>query len=104
MARLRRKGGDVLFALRLTPKGGRDAVEGWIVGADGSEYMKARVASPPEDGKANAALIALLAKTLAVPKTTIAIAAGETARMKTILLASPSPDTLRRLETIGAGQ
>ena len=103
-ARVRLGERGVSLTLRLTPKGGRDAVEGWIVGADGSEHLKARVASPPEDGKANAALIALLAKTLAVPKTTIAIAAGETARMKTILLASPSPDTLRRLETIGAGQ
>jgi len=102
MARLRRRDGDILFAVRLTPKGGRDAVEGWKLGADGNEHLKARVASPPEDGKANSALIALLAKTLGVPKSTIAIAAGQTSRLKTIQLAAPPPDAIRRLETIGA--
>jgi uncharacterized protein (TIGR00251 family) len=102
MARLRRRDGGILFVLRLTPKGGRDAVEGWCAAADGTEHLKARVASPPEDGKANTALIALLAKTLAVPKSTIAIVAGETARLKTIHLAAPSPEAIARLETIGA--
>ena len=102
MPRLRRRGGDILFALRLTPKGGRDAVEGWATGADGSEHLKARVASPPQDGKANAALIALLAKIFGVPKTTIVLVAGETSRMKTVRLTSPAPDAIRRLENIGA--
>ncbi len=104
MARLRTRDGGILFALRLTPKGGRDAVEGWSVGADGSEHLKARVASPPEDGKANAALIALLAKTLDVRKTTIEIIAGETSRLKTIAIAAPAAETIRRLETIGAAK
>ncbi len=104
MARWRRRDDGVSFLLRLTPKGGRDAVDGWSAGADGAELLKARVASPPEDGKANAALIALLAKTLAVPKTTIAIVAGETSRIKTIHLAAPPPDSIRRLETIGAAK
>jgi len=98
MARLRRRGDGVSFLLRLTPKGGRDAIGGWGMGADGTEHLKARVASPPQDGKANAALIALLAKTFGLPKTKITIVAGETARLKTIHLASPPPEAIARLE------
>ncbi len=67
----------VRIAVRLTPKGGRDGIDGWRDGV-----LTARVAVPPEDGKANAALIALLAKSLAVPKSAIQIASGETARNK----------------------
>ena len=101
MARLRDVDGGVVFALRLTPKGGRDAVEGWTQGADGREHLKARVSVAPEDGKANAALIALLAKTLGLPKSSIRIAAGETSRQKTIAIKSDSPALKARLETWG---
>jgi uncharacterized protein len=38
----------------------------------------------PDKGKANAAVIALLAKTLGLPKSSIAVTAGHTARLKTI--------------------
>jgi uncharacterized protein YggU (UPF0235/DUF167 family) len=59
------------------------------------------VAAPPEDGKANAALIALLAKTLGVPKSAIRIASGETARMKAIVIEPAPPALAARLETWG---
>ncbi|MEI9885508.1 MAG: DUF167 family protein [Rhizomicrobium sp.] len=101
MARLRVTGGGVLFHLRLTPKGGRDAVECWVAGADGKEHLKARVGAPPEDGKANAALIALLAKTFGVPRSTIRIAAGAAARLKTIAIRSTAPALVARLEKWG---
>jgi uncharacterized protein YggU (UPF0235/DUF167 family) len=42
------------LAVRLTPRGGRDAVEGWATGADGRSFLKARVAAPPVEGEANA--------------------------------------------------
>lgn len=74
------------LAVRLTPRGGRDAVEGWALDADGRPYLKVRVASPPVDGAANAALIALLAKTLGTPRSTIRITSGETARIKRLEL------------------
>ena len=54
------------FRVRLTPKGGRDAIEGWWRDAAGRSALKARVAAPPEDGKANTALISLVAQTLEV--------------------------------------
>ena len=71
------------FRGRLTPKGGRDAIDGWW--ADGTgRALKARVAAPPEDGKANAALIGLLARTLDVRKSDVRIALGAASRVKTI--------------------
>jgi uncharacterized protein (TIGR00251 family) len=76
--------GILRFAVRLTPRGGRNAIDGWVEDAAGKKHLKARVSLPPEDGKANKALIALLAKALDIPKSSIRIAAGETSRLKTI--------------------
>jgi uncharacterized protein YggU (UPF0235/DUF167 family) len=76
--------GGVRFQVRLTPKGGRDAVEGWNASANGETHLKARVRAVPEDGKANAALVELLADVLGVNKSAVRIAAGQTARLKTV--------------------
>ena len=100
-ARVRGQGDACIFAVRLTPKGGRDALEGWIAGAEGRMFLKARVAAPPEDGKANAALIALLAKTLGVAKSRVHLVAGETSRLKTIRIESVSAELVARIETYG---
>ena len=85
-----------VLAVRLTPRGGRDAVEGWAVDADGRPYLKVRVASPPVDGAANAALIAFMAKTLKIPRSAIRIASGETARIKRLeLVGVPAAELVR---------
>jgi len=68
--------------VRLTPRGGRDAVEGWARDADGRPYLKARVAAPPLDGAANAALEKLIAKALMRPKGAVRVVAGGQARVK----------------------
>lgn len=99
-ARVRINGAALSFKLRLTPKGGRDAIDGWTRGADGLEFLKARVAAPPEDGKANAALVALLSKSLGVPKSSIHIARGETARLKTIQISPAAASVAARLQTM----
>ncbi|HEY0106409.1 MAG TPA: DUF167 family protein [Rhizomicrobium sp.] len=101
MPRWRERGGGLSFVVRLTPKGGRDRIDGWDTGADGNSYLKTRVAMPPQDGKANAALIALLAKSLSVPKSNVAIVAGHAARLKTICISPAPPDLPARLERIG---
>lgn len=75
-----------ILAVRLTPRGGRDAIEGWAIDADGRPYLKVRVASPPVDGAANAALIAFLAKSLKIPRSDVRLASGETARIKRLEL------------------
>jgi hypothetical protein len=74
------------FRVRLTPKGGRDAIDGWWTDGVG-RALKARVAAPPEDGKANTALIGLLARTLDVRKSDVRIASGASSRVKTIEIA-----------------
>jgi uncharacterized protein (TIGR00251 family) len=79
------------FPVRLTPKGGRDAIEGWIEGPDGKRYLKARVSAPPEDGKANEALVRLIAKALDVGKTKVRIVSGAASRMKMIEAETESP-------------
>jgi uncharacterized protein YggU (UPF0235/DUF167 family) len=93
--------GLVSFQVRLTPKGGRDAVEGWVEGADGAVHLKARVRAAPEDGKANAALIALLAESLDVPKSAVRIASGTTARLKRVEIAGDGKALAARLEGLG---
>jgi uncharacterized protein len=77
--------------VRLTPKGGRDALDGIEALADGRKAVKARVRAVPEDGAANAALIGLIAKKLGVAKSLVAIAAGHTARLKTVVIEGDGP-------------
>jgi uncharacterized protein len=90
----------VTLWLRLTPKGGRDAIDGVETLADGRVVLKARVRAAPEDGRANAALIELIAKALAAPKRAVTIRSGETSRLKKLFIAGdPAPiiDALARL-------
>lgn len=73
---------ELSLAVRLTPSARRDAILGWADGADGTPVLKVSVTAVPEKGKANRALIALLAKEWRIPKTSIRIARGETDRNK----------------------
>ena len=83
----------IRFEVRLTPNAGRDEIAGLGEDANGKTHLKARVTAIPEKGKANKALIALLSKTLRVPKGAIAIVAGETSRVKTVEM-DGEPDEL----------
>ncbi|MGA0606128.1 DUF167 domain-containing protein [Phenylobacterium sp. VNQ135] len=70
------------LTVRVTPKGGRDAVDGWTCDEAGRPVLKVRVSAAPADGQANAAVVALIAKALGVPRSAVRIASGETARVK----------------------
>ena len=91
---------EVRLFVRLTPNGGRDAIDGWERGSDGAISVKARVSVPPEGGKANKALIALLSKTLRVPKTSIDIVSGETSRTKNLRIAVDPEVLVEKLEAL----
>jgi uncharacterized protein len=78
--------GGLALHVRLTPKSSRDSLEGVETLADGARVLKARVRAVPEDGKANAALIALVAKQIKCPASRIRLASGATSRQKTLLL------------------
>lgn len=92
---------DITFCVRLTPKGGRDAVDGWGRDANGAPVLRARVAAPPEDGKANAALVALLARAFAVPRSAVTISAGAAARTKRIRIEGGKEMLSARLNQFG---
>ena len=72
------------FAVRVTPKGGRDAIEGWTCDDAGRAVLKVRVAAAAADGAANAAVLTLLASRLGLPKSALTLVAGQTARLKRI--------------------
>ncbi|TAJ71542.1 MAG: DUF167 domain-containing protein [Phenylobacterium sp.] len=80
----------------MTPRGGRDAVEGWMTDDAGRAVLKLRVSAAAADGAANAAVIVLLAKALKLPKSAIRIAAGETARLKRLEIEGVDADDLAR--------
>jgi uncharacterized protein YggU (UPF0235/DUF167 family) len=75
------------LTVRLTPKGGRDALDGIVQLADGRTVLKARVRAAASEGEANSALVQLIARTLAVPPTSVSLIAGETARIKRLKIA-----------------
>lgn len=70
------------LAVRLTPRGGADRIDGWDTDAAGRRFLKARVRAAPENGEANAALESLIAKALGVPRSAVAVTRGATARLK----------------------
>ncbi|MCS4245339.1 uncharacterized protein (TIGR00251 family) [Rhizobium sp. BIGb0125] len=88
------------LSVRLTPNGGRDVLERLETSADDDVVLKARVSAVPENGKANKALIALLAKSLRVPKSTISFISGETARKKILRIDADPEDLIIKLEKL----
>jgi uncharacterized protein YggU (UPF0235/DUF167 family) len=82
-----RKGSDLLVEIRLTPRADRDRVDGAVTLSDGARVLGMRVRAVPEGGKANAAAAALLAAAAGVPKSSVTVVAGATARRKTLRLA-----------------
>jgi uncharacterized protein (TIGR00251 family) len=81
----------VLLRVRLTPKGGRDGLDGVETLADGAVVVKARVRAAPVEGEANDALVRLVAKTLKVRPSAVRIEAGHTARLKTLRIEGDGP-------------
>jgi uncharacterized protein (TIGR00251 family) len=76
--------------VRLTPRGGRDRVDGW----DGA-ILRVRVAAPPAEGRANAAMIRLLAKTLGLPPSRLTLVAGGQSRTKVVEIAGLALEDVR---------
>lgn len=78
--------GGLLLAVRVTPKSSRDAVAGLHTAADGAVSLAVRVTAAPDRGRANAAVIAVLAAASGLPRSAFAIVSGETERCKTLLV------------------
>jgi uncharacterized protein len=84
----REEGGGALHALVLTLHVQPGAKHTEVAGVHG-DALKIRLAAPPVDGKANAALLAFLAGAFAVPLRAVTLVRGETARRKTVRIAAP---------------
>lgn len=85
------------LAVQLTPRASREGLDGLVADAEGRIALQLRVAAPPVEGAANAALIAYLAKTLKLRRSDIRIASGETARLKIVVLSGDGPSLAARL-------
>ena len=76
--------GGISIALRVTPRGGRDDIDGVETLADGRSVVKVRVRAIADGGEANKAVTELLAKALRVPKASVKILSGTTSRLKQV--------------------
>jgi uncharacterized protein (TIGR00251 family) len=94
--------GGVVVTVRLTPKGGRDTIEGIATLSDGSSVLKMRVRAIPSEGEANAALGRVLAKALAVPPRDVEIVSGHTSRIKRVKSSGDAAALIAALEKIAA--
>jgi uncharacterized protein YggU (UPF0235/DUF167 family) len=98
----------IAITVRLTPGASADQIAGVETDADGAAFLKARVRAVPEKGKANAALVALVAKWLGVAKSSVEVTAGGSSRLKQLAITGAATDLAdafrRRLESVGNGE
>ncbi len=80
-------------ALRVTPRGGRDAIDGIEILSDGRPVLKVRVRAIADAGEANRAVTELLAKAIGVPKARVRLVSGATSRLKQVAI-DGDPDAL----------
>ncbi|KRR10881.1 hypothetical protein CQ12_21705 [Bradyrhizobium jicamae] len=76
----------ISISLRVTPRGGRDDIDGIETLANGRSVVKVRVRAIAEGGEANRAVTELLAKALGVPKARVKILSGVTSRLKQVAI------------------
>jgi uncharacterized protein len=74
----------ISIALRVTPRGGRDDIDGVETLANGRAVLKVRVHAIADGGEANKAVTELLARALRVPKASVKILSGATSRLKQV--------------------
>jgi uncharacterized protein len=92
----------IAVTVRLTPRGGRDSIESVEQLADGRSVLKVRVRAAASAGEANAALLKLIAKTLAVAARDVSLLSGATARVKRVKVAGAGPSLVAALEAVCA--
>jgi uncharacterized protein (TIGR00251 family) len=96
----------LIVTIKLTPKARSAGIDGVVEepGPEGPRPMlKLRVTEPPEGGKANAALIALLAKSWRLPKRAFTIVSGDTSRIKRVHVAGDPQALLRAIAPLLQG-
>jgi uncharacterized protein len=96
--------GGVRVRLKVTPKAKRAQIGGLLDEPDGGpsgacRALKVAVTAAPEDGKANTAVIALLAREWGVAKSAVSVVSGATDRRKLVEIRGPSRELLARLQS-----
>jgi uncharacterized protein YggU (UPF0235/DUF167 family) len=85
------------LSIRVTPRSAKPGIGEWKTDPGGRAFLEIRVAAAPADGAANDEVIRLLSKALGVPKSSLAIVSGHTARLKRIEVPIDEADLRRRL-------
>jgi uncharacterized protein (TIGR00251 family) len=88
----KREDGALLLTLHIQP----GAKKSGVAGRHG-DALKIRVAAPPADGKANAALLDFLARWLQIPKSALCLKSGQTSRRKVVRVQGVEADALAEL-------
>ena len=96
--------GGVALDVRLTPKGGRDAIDGVETLSNGRSVLKVRVRAAPREGEANEALCRLIARSLSVAPRHVTLASGATSRSKRLTVSGDGAALIAALEKLGASQ
>jgi len=91
---VRETGGGIELEVWVQPRASRDEVAGLQ-----GEALKVRIAAPPVDGEANAALVRFLAKRLGVARSAVSVVRGHSGRHKTVRIEGLSAETVR--QTLG---
>jgi hypothetical protein len=94
----------VVVSCRLTPKGGRDVIDGVAQLDDGSSVLAARVRCAAQGGEANRALCALLAERLGAPSSSARMVAGSKSRLKQVVVSGDPPALIAKLEALSANR
>ena len=90
-------------AIRVTPRARADRLIGIVAAAEGKYVIKASVTAPPQGGRANAALLQLLARAWGLRSHELSIVAGAASRNKTVHVAGDPQHRLARLSGALAG-
>jgi uncharacterized protein len=83
---LRAGKGGLILSVRATPNAARDEAGGLHTAADGSVSLIVKVTAAPDKGRANKAVIETLARACRLPRSAFTLLAGETSRVKTLLV------------------
>ena len=86
------------FPVKVQPRASRDQVVGYREGV-----LQLRVTAPPDKGRANAAVVSMLAQALGVAKSRVRIVRGQTSRNKVVAVESLSPEEVRGILEAGSG-
>jgi len=100
----RASSGGISVALRVTPRGGRDDIDGIETLASGRCVLKVRVRAVADGGGANRAVTELMAKALGVPKARVRLLSGATSRLKQIAVDGDAEQLCEVLRALTAGK